>query len=395
MTSRFHKGLAGVAAIGMLLAACGGGGGGDAASTSAAAGTTVYSAGAITGLGSIIVNGQRIDDSSARVEDDEGQGRGRDDLVVGAQVEVQSRDRGGNGNGTLVAERVRMDSAIKGPVQRVDALAGTLVVLGQDVVISANTAFDPSLTGGLAAVQVGDVLEVHAAFDATAGVYRATRIEHEDRASEYVLRGTIRLLQTGSKTFDIGAAHVSYAGLTPEPTGLADGARVKVRLATTAVGGVWQAVRLRAARADLPQQGEAHLRGLISSFSSASVFSVDGVAVDAAAAAFPDGSAGLALGAAVSVEGRLREGVLVATKVELESRHADDDSRRPELHGAITALDTVAQTLVLRGVTVSYAGVQSWRNGSAQTLAVGRALEVKGVWSAGGTIVQASRIQFE
>lgn len=386
-----QRSLASLAAVGLLLSACGGGGGGDGGTATPAASTTVYSAGAITGLGSIIVNGQRIDDSSARVEDDEGQGRSRDDLRVGVQVEVQSTSR----NGALVAQQVRMDSAIKGPVQSVNAGANTAVVLGQTVAVSTSTVFDASLTGGLAALQVGDVVEVHAAFDATAGVYRATRIESEDSTSEYVLRGPVTHLRTGAKDFDIGSAHISYANLSPEPTGLAEGVRVKVRLATTPVGTTWQAVRLRMARANLPDQGEAHLRGLVSSFTSSSAFVVDGVTVDGTNAAFPDGTSGLAAGVAVSVEGSLRNGVLVATKVELESRHGDDDSRKPELHGAITALDTTAQTFVLRGVTVSYAAVQTWRDGSAQTLAVGRALEVKGTWRAGGTIVQASRIQFE
>lgn len=378
-----------LAAVGLLLTACGGGGDGSTATPGAS--TTVYSAGAITGLGSIIVNGQRIDDSSARIEDDEGQSRGRDDLRVGVQVEVQSR----SSNGAVVAQQVRVDSAIKGPVQSVNTAASTVVVLGQTVAVSATTVFDASLTGGLAALQVGDLVEVHAAFDATAGAYRATRIDAEDSTSEYVLRGPVANLRAGAKDFDIGGAHISYANLSPEPTGLADGVRVKVRLATTPVGTTWQAVRLRVARANLPDQGEAHLRGLVSSFTSSNAFAVDGITVDATNAAFPDGTRGLAAGVAVSVEGSLRNGVLAATKVELESRHGDDDSRKPELHGAITALDTAAQTFVLRGVTVSYAAVQTWRDGSAQNLVVGRALEVKGTWRAGGTIVQASRIQFE
>jgi len=391
MFKRIQVPLASLAAVGLLLTACGGGGGGDGGTAAPAASTTVYSAGAITGLGSIIVNGQRIDDSSARIEDDEGQGRGRDDLRVGVQVEVQSR----SSNGALVAQQVRMDSAVKGPVQSVNIAANTAVVLGQTVAVSTTTVFDARLTGGLAALQVGDIVEVHAAFDATAGVYRASRIEAEDSTSEYALRGVVSNLRSGAKSFDIGGAQINYASLSPEPTGLADGVRVKVRLATTPVGTTWQAVRLRLASANLPGQGEAHLRGLVSSFTSSTAFVIDGVTVDASGAAFPDGTSGLALGAAVSVEGSLRNGVLVATKVELESRHGDDDSRRPELHGAITALDTAAQTFVLRGVTVSYATVQTWRDGSAQNLAVGRALEVKGTWGAGGTIVQASRIQFE
>ena len=67
-----------------LLSACGGGGGGSASvSSDPAGGSGAYSMGAISGFGSIIVNGVRHDDKSARVFDDDGAARRSDELKLG------------------------------------------------------------------------------------------------------------------------------------------------------------------------------------------------------------------------------------------------------------------------------------------------------------------------
>jgi hypothetical protein len=66
--------IGGVAA----LSGCGGGGGdvgvgtGTGVASVGSGGTGSFSSGAITGFGSIIVNGVRFDDSQARVTDDDG-----------------------------------------------------------------------------------------------------------------------------------------------------------------------------------------------------------------------------------------------------------------------------------------------------------------------------------
>jgi hypothetical protein len=123
---------------------------------------------------------------------------------------------------------------------------------------------------------------------------------------------------------------------------------------------------------------------------------VNGLPVDATNAKFEDGTAGIVLGAMVEVEGAVMNGVLVATKVELEDMHRNDDRNKNELHGPISNLDTTAKTFVVRGVNVTYvSGTTVFKDGVEADLANGKEVEVKGVLSADGTSVQAQVIDFE
>lgn len=376
-----------------LISACGGGGDSSAGAPTESA--TAFVEGPISGFGSIIVNGVRYDDSVAAVLDDDDVSHGRDALKLGMMVAIDATavDRtAGSGQ----ALRIRFGSEIVGPVESVDVAAGTLRLLGQTVRITATTVFDDSLGGGLAALAIGRVLEVHALFDAASGQYIATRIEDDDDARRYRLRGSVANLDTAARSFNLGGALISYAALAPAdvPAGLANGQRVRVQLQTTPVAGQWVAVALRSGQRKLQDRDEAELQGTVTAFTSTAAFEVNGVPVNAASARFPDGSAGVVLGAQVEVEGHMQGGVLVAHEVEIESRHAGERDGF-ELHGAISALDSGSQTFMLRGVRVSYAGNPVYEDGSAAQLANGRQVEVKGQLSSDRSVLQARKIDFE
>ena len=270
-------------------------------------------------------------------------------------------------------------------------------LLGQTVVVSASTVFDDSLAGGLAAITTGRVLEVHAVYDAATGQYRATRIEPESSVTFYKLRGPVSALDTTAKTFQIGGAKINYAGVAAAnlPSNLANGQTLRVLLQTAQVNGEWVASSLRSGVRKVDDNSHAHLRGTITSWTSATQFSVNGQAVDASRAVFDDGRDGVVLGAAVEVEGTVSNGVLVASKVELESRHSNDDDHGTELHGQISSLNATAKTFVLRGVTVSYAGNVSYDRGSAANLAANVKVEVRGALASDGVTLNATRIKFE
>ena len=377
------------------LVACGGGGGTDAVTPPPAA-VGAFTSGAITGFGSIIVNGVRFDDSAATVYDDNGERRGRDDLKLGAHVEIEgsSIDRA---TGTATATVIRYGSELVGPLSSVDVANGRLSLLGQTVEITSTTVFDDSLPGGLAALPAGIVLEVHAQFDAARGVYVATRIEDKASPLAYKLRGSVSELNTVAKTFRIGGASISYANASQVLAGLANGLWVRVELNTTPVGGQWLASSVRGEDHRREDRSEAEVKGRISSFTSVTQFSVDGLPVDASAASFPEGQSGVVAGALVEVEGALVNGVLVARKVSLEDDDdgSDDSQEDYELHGSLSGLDSVAKTFMLRGLKVSYAGPVTYRDGSEAGLANGARVEVKGVLSADGTQLVATRISFE
>ncbi|MFZ2988200.1 DUF5666 domain-containing protein, partial [Ideonella sp.] len=260
--------------------------------------------------------------------------------------------------------------------------------------VSSTTVFEASLAGGLNALTLDSVLEVHARWDAARSVYLATRVEPKTSASAYKVRGTLAALDTAGQTFRIGTALISYANATKLPALLADGQRVRVKLQTAAVNGRWLATEVKSAERKVEDHSEAEVQGLITAITSATSFSVDGLAVDASSATFRDGQAGIVLGARVEVSGAVVNGVLVATKVHLEDG-SDDSHEAYELHGAISALDTTTMRFALRGLTVDYSAVAEWRSLSAAQLANGLKLEVKGALSADGTTVTATRISLE
>lgn len=379
-----------------LLAACGGGGQDTAASagTVPSATAAVLTEGTLSGFGSIYVNGVRFDESTATVLDDAGSSKTASALKLGMQVSVDSGTLD-TSTATAKASQVRYGSLVLGPVSVVDATAGTLTVLGQRVSVSSSTVFGDTLAAGLSAVAAGAVVEVHGLPDSATGALLATRIEAPSTPpSSYKLRGTVASLNTTAKTFSIGAAAISYATVANVPSSLADGAQQRVVLATSPVDGVWQASSLGGTRRAVADTTAVHVRGAISAFSSAASFTVNGLAVDAATASFPDGSTGLALGTQVEVKGTVSNGVLVATEVSIETRHSHDDSRKLQLRGAITALDTVAKTFVVRGVTVDYSSsTLAWDNGSEASLAVGVSVRVVGTVGSTRTQVLASKVR--
>jgi hypothetical protein len=380
-----------------LLVACGGGGGDAPASGGGIATAQSFATGPISGLGSIIVNGVRFDDSAARIEDDDdGSSHSSRDLKLGMMVEVQAGSIDDN-SARASASLIRFGAELKGPVASIDAAAQTLRVLDQTIEVKSTTVFEDGLSG-FAAIAVGQVLEIHAQFDGATGRYVATRIEREDSATEYRLRGRISALDTNAKTFKIGDAVINYAGVPaanlPNPANFANGQRVRVRLQTTQVNGQWIATAVRSGVRKVDDHADARLRGLVTAFTSPQAFEVQGIAVDASNANFEPNAAAVKLGALVEVRGTASAGKIVASRVKVRNER-DDDLQRVELHGDVSALDTTAKTFMLREVKVDYSRVLEWKDGAAANLANGKKLEVKGVWSADRKVLFAAVIEFE
>ncbi|HEY2978167.1 MAG TPA: DUF5666 domain-containing protein [Burkholderiaceae bacterium] len=378
-------------AAAVLAIGCGGGGGGD----SSAATGSAFTMGTISGFGSIIVDGVRFDDSRAQVVDDDDQPHDRSELKLGMTVEVLSdRVQGAS----ALARHIRFGAEIVGPVEAIDVAVKQLTVLGQTVDVTDTTVFDDSLAGGLAALAVGDVVEVHAQFNSANGHYIAKRIEKEGQVNFFRLRGVVAALDTTAETFKIGGATISYAAIAAAdlPPNFGNGSAMRVRLQTTAVAGVWQAISIRSGVRKVEDHDEARVRGVVTAFTDITSFSVNGLPVTTSAStAFPDGSAGIVVGAAVEVEGAIRDGVLVASEVELEDHHAGDDDRLNELHGTVSALDTTAQTFVVHEIMVRYSSNTSFARGGASDLANGKAVEVKGGLAGDGVTLEAKQIKFE
>ncbi|HET7524739.1 MAG TPA: DUF5666 domain-containing protein [Burkholderiaceae bacterium] len=382
-------------AAALLAIGCGGGGGGGQAGGAGSA----FTMGTINGFGSVIVDGVRFEDSHAQVVDDDDQAHDRSELKLGMTVEVESdRVQVASSGRSAEARHIRFGAEIVGPVEANDT-ASQLTVLGQTVEVSATTVFDDSLAGGLAALKQGDIVEVHAQFNSANGHYLAKRIEKEAQVNFFRLRGVVAQLDTTGQTFHIGGATISYRAIAAAdlPANFANGLPVRVRLQTTAVAGVWQAVNIRSGVRKVEDHDEAQVRGTVTAVTpDFTSFSVNGLPVTTSAAtAFPDGTDGIEVGVAVEVEGAIVNGVLVATKVELEDHHANDDDRMNELHGTVSTLDPQARTFVVRSVKVHYSDSTAFSRGSASDLAEGKAVEVKGRLGSDGVTVEAKQIKFE
>lgn len=380
----------------LLVAGCGGGGGGSSSGQGLA-----FTQGTISGFGSVIVNGVRFDDSAAQVVDDEDGAHDRSALKLGMTVEIQSgrvRAASAGSSGSAEARHIRFGSEIVGPVTSIGTDA--LTVLGQTIEVTPTTVFDDGLAGGLAAINPDDVLEVHALFDTTTLRYVAKRIELKPNPTYYKLRGVVSNLDTQLKTFKLGEAVISYSGIADAdlPSNFADGLKVRVRLQTTQVNGQWEAVTIRHGVRKVEDHDEAEVRGIVDGIvgTDLSSFTVNGLPVTTSdGTTFPDGKSGIVNGAMVEVEGAIVNGVLVATKVELEDAHNNDDRHGNELHGAVADLDKDAKTFTVRGVKVHYGSMTMFMRGSAADLANDKAVEVRGRLATDGVTVEAMVIKFE
>ena len=387
--------LAQLAFAAALLAGCGGGGGPDASGTGTS-GTSSFAAGPITGFGSIIVNGVRFDDSTARVTNDDGSASSKDNIKLGMTAEVHGGGVRDDGSGPRATARdIIVGAALVGPVASIDATAKSFVVLGQTVLVLDTTVFGERVPGGFAGLTVGMLVEVHGQLDALTGLYTATRVGATLGLAGYKIRGIVANLDTTAKTFTMGGTLISYAGVTSVPAGLANGMLLAVGLQTVQVGGTWIATRLGAGARRVDDADQARIRGAITAFTSITQFSVNGIPVDASHAEFEGGTAGVVLGAQVDVRGTSSNGVIIAQRVQVRT-HEEQHVEGFVLHGAVTAIDTTARTFVLREVTVSYGSpnVEFIRITAAQ-LVLGVQLEVRGTLSADGTQLQATRIALD
>lgn len=423
-----HARLAGSWLVAALLVACGGGGGDGG--TPATSTTSTYAAGTVTGLGSVIVNGVRYDDSSASVTGEDDSAGHASDVKVGMQVEVESgpvscsTDSSGSTTCTARATHVGYGwSALLGPIDAGSLVAGTsFQLLGQTVLIGSNTTIEFQ-SAAQTALAAGMIVEVHGVYDKATGETSATRIEVKaaDLAAfysgtgdtdRYRLRGALALFDATARTATIGGQPVHFAsGL--DLSSLADGQILRVRIvpaASASTATPWEVDRVKPGERHLGEHRGSHaeLEGTITDFSAAAdglsvSFKIDGndVQVVLASVRFDDGitAADLADGARVEVEGQVdaTSGALIASKIELKKRKGGTEKvESTELHGVTSNYDATARTFTLRGETVLINADTVFRSPLVEAdlaAAAGVQVEVKGVHSADGTTIVATLIK--
>jgi hypothetical protein len=371
--------------IALSIGACGGGGGSGSASSTAVATEKEFVAGTVTGFGSVIVEGVRYDDSAAKVQIEYDPAAPKaapvSDLKLGMQLIVQVAKAG-------VADTVVSGSEVLGPITSL-ATDG-FVVAGQTVKISIDAA-SPTVFDGvanLAGLVINDRVEVHGSRDANNNIV-ATRIERKNPSDVVMTRvvGTIAAINVTAKTFTVGGLLVSYSDATkllPANTtlaSLANGQIVAVfsSASPTAAGITAKTIAVKKGidsqnpvDADKAWVG-GHVRDL--NF-AAKTFNLKGVAVDASAATFSNGTANdLANARKVRVTGVFQGSVLKATDVKFAKAQGD---ALVELIGPVSSFVSNKSFLV-RGVPVDASGTGvSFVNGTASNLGDGVAIKLKG-----------------
>ncbi|MBC7513297.1 MAG: hypothetical protein H7234_02540 [Herminiimonas sp.] len=368
ITPAFSKTLIAAACTAAVLSACGGGGGGGTAvvpptadAPPALLGTSTVS-GTLTGFGSIIVDGIRIDNHAVAAGREIEDGSMRPvELKLGQHVEVEH-------DGTLVASKIVVGSEVEGTITAVDVTAGTLTVLGQIVVINTDAALGPVTVfeapyTRLADVKSGDGVEIHALLktDAAGKVsLQATRVEKKIADEADRARGLVSELSLTAHTFRLGNLLVDYSGarLLPAGVALTNGAEVQVALpsATTAGSTAVKATVVKVKDRKGESQGkQVELGGAIAVLDVvAKTITVNGIKVDLSSASFNQSGRGLAdlkAGSYVVIKGTYgSDSTLKATTVVI--RGVDQDKgNEVELHGT-TADFKASDDFKIRGVPV-------------------------------------------
>jgi hypothetical protein len=316
-----------IAVMCLFLAGCGGGGNSSLAG-GGIGGTGITASGAITGFGSIFVNGIEFETAGASRDVDgvmsvsDGTD---DDTVLGIGMVVTVTGTLNDDGLTGTAENIQYDDAVQGPVPgpiiEIDALTRRFTVMGISVImhmgstVFSNVDFDT--------LQSNDLVEVSGFFDAD-GALQATRIVRIDASEiDVEVKGTVSGL--AGAVFVLAVDYAAATTYTVDATaaelpagGLADNQYVEVK--GTLTGAAIDAKSVELKSEGFADTGNASIEGIVTDFIDTGNFRVAGQPVDASVAEFiPAGLVGyLGDGVEVEVDGAIEGGVLMASRVEAD-----------------------------------------------------------------------------
>ena len=410
---RHHGGsLASAAAAALLAALASSCGGGSTASNGSLTGTTTgiegtgfmhahaVNIGAISGFGSVFLDGVEFDTSTAAVSID-GEPASVADLRSGQTVRLTG-SIGGTG-ATGAASQVAADTAAQGPISAIDRAGSSFTVLGLTVIVGPNTSLiGPGGATRLESLAPGTLATV-SALVGPGGAVVATRVDLPASVPAYVLTGAVVQADPSTGQFVLDGLTIDggAAVLDGFPAGgVQDGQVVQVFAPPNPAGGALAATRIRLLPSLAGQSGDGGvIEGVVSQFASTNHFAVDGVPVAVSAATTYVGgtAAQLKTNVRVAVQGGYdASGTLNASALQFLGID-------PALVRApVQAVDAVHGTVTLLGVTFATASTTRFEDLSAAALRtfnlaavrIGDYLEVRGQ-PTGATSVAASAVMRE
>ena len=344
----------------------------------------------MSALGSLVVNGVRYEDRTAAVRIN-GRERALDDLRLGMVVEVEAERN--DVTQASVARSVKANSFAEGRVEAINLAGRTITVMGIMIAVPAATVFEGWSGLQDPAFKIGELVEVHGLADGSTGAV-ATRIEKKTIAAigveDLALTGVLSRLDTVRKTFVLSGTIVAYSNARIENVGagLAEGMTVRVEGVPSGPGVITASEINGNQRAAATLEGfRVEEEGYVSDFVAPFGFKVNGMRVNASGAVI---MGKLANNVRVEVRGVMRDGVLVASRVEQKEvgngRAAGEEAK---FEGVVTAVGE--RSLWVNGLTVVWNGNTRFDNIAPGTIRPGTRLEVQAVWS--GTEYVATRIK--
>ena len=293
-----------------LLAGC--------SSDSSTSNSSNYALGTVSKLGSVYVNGERYDTSSASITVDG---------VNATDSEVLNRPVVVSSSSTNVATSVKAETAVKGTVDSVNSATSSWVIMGQTVRLDDG--------GTLSGTPIaGDLVEVSGLVK-PGGIIVATIVEEKNALTEYKIKGYISSVNTSNSTFVIGGKTINYASANISDLGGNPAVDMLVEVKADADASPLIATVVETDDIGVNDATHVEVEGYILDITGSNpnfTFTVSGVAVSTNSnTTFETGNSSyLANNVKVEVEGSLSGGTLTASKVSLR------DSVRVE--GDITGL---------------------------------------------------------
>lgn len=345
-------------ALAGTLVACGGGGsgGGSASTGTASSGTSV---GAVTGFGSVYVNGIHFNVNGTDYISDDGIEQAHQ-IEKGMIVKVEG-DWDANGEGR--ADRITYEDTLRGRISAMTwdpaTRTGTLTMLGQTVALDGSTVFR-----GATPVELGDSLATYrvrvSAWRQNDGSFLASFVGAKNgsdfadpNSNDTELEGVVTNLDALAETFFINDHEVNYTSAVGDDdfslANLQEGMVVDVEGTLSTDGGTLNAAEIGIEDDWFNEDdGDAEISGTVSGYDAANrQFLLNGVSVQVAGNTRFEGlvESSLVDGVVVKVEGSYQNGVLLAD--EIKGRDSD-----AELDGRIDQV-VDGDTFIVSGVTVN------------------------------------------
>ncbi len=296
-------------------------------------------------------------------------------------------------SGTVgTAQTVAFENNAEGPIDSINPVTNSLVVLGQTVLVDDTTQFGNT---PFSALRVGNIVEL-SGFEDADGDLRATRVEKTQDTFipgiEIEATGTIANLDDVNQTFMLNMLIVDFSmdPLIDVPGNeLVNGQVVEVISFQNVVNGVLFADSI--AVEDIGIQGDpgeaVELQGIITRVTSANTFEVNGQPVRITPdTVFESGSVdNIAKNVQVEVEGVFNaDGIVILEEVEFGGGI--------ELEGIITRV-TSASTFEVNGQPVRITDNTVFQGGTVNDIAVDVDVEVEGFLDVDGVFV-ATEVEF-